>query len=52
MNERMHTVVKGGFMFLTGLMVGAGAGFLLAPESGVRTRRRLSAMAEDRKSVV
>ncbi len=47
MNERMHTVVKGGFMFLTGLMVGAGTGFLLAPESGARTRRRLRAMAED-----
>jgi len=47
MNERMHTAVKGGVMFLTGLMIGAGTGFLLAPESGARTRRRLSAMAED-----
>lgn len=47
MNERMHTVVKGGLMFLTGLMVGAGTGLLLAPESGARTRRRLINMAED-----
>ncbi len=47
MNERMHIVVKGGFMFLTGLMVGAGTGFLLAPESGARTRRRLRAFAGD-----
>lgn len=47
MNERMHNAVKGGVMFLTGLMIGAGTGFLLAPESGARTRRRLSAMAED-----
>jgi gas vesicle protein len=47
MNEKMHTAVKGGVMFLTGLMIGAGTGFLLAPESGARTRRRLSAMAED-----
>ena len=47
MNERMHTAVKGGVMLLTGLMIGAGTGFLLAPESGARTRRRLSAMAED-----
>lgn len=47
MNERMHIVVKGGFMFLTGLMVGAGTGFLLAPESGARMRRRLRALAGD-----
>lgn len=47
MNERMSAVVKGGFLFLSGMVVGAGTGFLLAPESGVRTRRRLRTMAED-----
>jgi gas vesicle protein len=47
MNERMYGVVKGGFVFLAGLMVGAGTGFVLAPESGARTRRRLRTMVED-----
>lgn len=47
MKERMHRVVTGGFVFLTGVMVGAGTGLLLAPESGARVRRRLRAMAED-----
>lgn len=47
MNTRMSAVVKGGFLFLTGMAVGAGTGFLFAPASGTRTRRRLMTMAED-----
>jgi gas vesicle protein len=47
MNDRMHGAVTGGLMFLTGMIVGTGVGVLFAPASGVRTRRRLRAMAED-----
>lgn len=47
MNERMSAVVKGGLLFLTGMAVGAGTGFLFAPASGAKTRRRLMTMAED-----
>lgn len=33
--------------FIVGLVAGIGAGLLLAPQSGVRTRRHLHTLAED-----
>ena len=47
MNDRMQDIVTGGITFLAGLLVGAGTGLLYAPQSGVRTRRRLKEFAED-----
>ncbi|WP_455243943.1 YtxH domain-containing protein [Petrachloros mirabilis] len=47
MSERTDGVLMGGFMFLAGLAVGVGAGLLIAPESGARTRKRLRNYAED-----
>ena len=47
MSERMDGVLMGGFMFLAGMAVGVGTGLLVAPESGVRARRRLREYAED-----
>ncbi|TKS59512.1 MAG: hypothetical protein EWM72_02080 [Nitrospira sp.] len=47
MNDKMYGAVTGGLVFLFGMIVGAGAGLLLAPASGAGTRRRLRAMAED-----
>lgn len=43
-NNRVWAV---GLSFLTGLVVGGAAGVLYAPQSGARTRRRLSTMADD-----
>lgn len=37
----------GFFTFLAGFVLGAGAGLLLAPQSGVRTRRLLQHLAHD-----
>lgn len=35
------------FSFMTGFMLGAGTGLLLAPQSGARTRRHLQHLAHD-----
>lgn len=35
------------FTFVTGFMLGASAGLLLAPQSGARTRRHLQHLAHD-----
>lgn len=45
--DRIDGVLMGGLMFLAGMAVGVGTGLLIAPESGVRTRRRLRNYAED-----
>jgi len=47
MNNRMHTVMTRGIIFLAGVLAGAGTGLLYAPQSGVRTRRRLKELAGD-----
>lgn len=36
-----------GTMFLVGFVAGVGAGLLLAPQSGARTRRHLHDLAKD-----
>lgn len=43
------SLLYGGTGFLVGLVVGAGVGWATAPHSGARTRRRLTAVAEDVK---
>lgn len=52
MNDRMRGPVMGGLLFVAGMIVGGGAGLLLAPASGARTRRRLRAAAEDWKEEI
>lgn len=47
MDEEARFLVIGGLAFATGLLVGVGTGLLLAPQSGARTRRQLSNLAED-----
>ncbi|HXV67606.1 MAG TPA: YtxH domain-containing protein [Nitrospira sp.] len=47
MNNRMSGSVRGGLLFVAGVIVGGGAGLLLAPASGARIRRRLTAVAQD-----
>jgi gas vesicle protein len=47
MNFGTRWVMTNGVIFLTGLVVGVGTGFLLAPQSGARTRRQLRGLAED-----
>ncbi|HMS83294.1 MAG TPA: YtxH domain-containing protein [Nitrospira sp.] len=47
-NERDETLAKM-IMFFAGCMIGGIAGLLYAPQSGVRTRRRLTDFAEDVK---
>lgn len=44
---RIGYVAASGVAFVTGLLVGVGAGLLLAPQSGVRTRRQLRSLVED-----
>ncbi|WP_053381347.1 YtxH domain-containing protein [Nitrospira moscoviensis] len=46
MNHNAQTAMLSGTALMTGLLVGIGAGLLLAPESGARTRRRLHRLAE------
>lgn len=47
MDDEARFLVIGGLAFATGLLVGVGTGLLLAPQSGARTRRQLSNLAED-----
>lgn len=47
MIDRVLGTVDRRLLLLTGIVVGAGAGVLLAPASGARTRRRLGVMVED-----
>jgi gas vesicle protein len=42
----------GGLLFMAGMIVGGGAGLLLAPASGANTRRRLRAAADDWKEEI
>lgn len=43
----MNKVTLGSVAFLTGVLAGAGAGLLTAPQAGARTRRQLRHLAED-----
>lgn len=43
----MNNRINKGLMFLSGMIIGGGAGLLLAPTSGARTRRHLTAVAND-----
>lgn len=45
--EGVRSVLFGTVTFLAGLAIGFGAGLLLAPQSGERTRRQLHDLAED-----
>ncbi len=47
MDNDTRYVLFGGLALITGLVLGTGLGFLLAPQSGSRTRRKLRHMAED-----
>jgi gas vesicle protein len=47
MNNRAKYVAASGVTFVTGLLVGVGAGLLMAPQSGARTRRQLRSLVED-----
>lgn len=47
MSHRMHGGITGGSAFVTGILVGAGAGLLLAPASGLRARHRIKVLVED-----
>ena len=53
MNNNMDTGIKvlafGGLGFMVGVVVGAMAGVLLAPQSGEETRRQLKDLAGDAK---
>lgn len=39
----------GALAFATGLLVGVGAGLLMAPQSGARTRRHISGLVDELK---
>lgn len=43
----MKKFTLGSVAFLTGVLAGAGTGLLTAPQTGVRTRRRLRRVADD-----
>ncbi|MFO0698332.1 MAG: YtxH domain-containing protein [Nitrospira sp.] len=47
MNSRTSSLSISMFTFMTGFALGAGAGLLLAPQSGARTRRHLQHLAHD-----
>ncbi len=47
MTEGTRCTSIGTTAFFTGLIVGVGAGLLLAPQSGARTRRQLESLAKD-----
>ncbi|MCG3113206.1 MAG: YtxH domain-containing protein [Candidatus Manganitrophus sp. SB1] len=46
MSEERHYFF-GGMMFMLGLTIGIGAGFLLAPRSGRDTRRQIKGLADE-----
>jgi len=47
MDDEMRCFMVAGIAFFSGLVVGLGAGLLLAPQSRSRTRRHLRTMMED-----
>lgn len=47
MTEGTRSTGMGTTAFFAGLVAGIGAGLLLAPQSGARTRRRLENVAKD-----
>jgi len=47
MNEGARCTGIGTTAFFAGLVAGIGAGLLLAPQSGARTRRQLESLAKD-----
>ncbi len=47
MDNDAKLLIIGGLAFATGLIVGVGTGLLLAPQSGVRTRRQIGGMVDD-----
>ena len=47
MTEGSRYIGIGASTFFTGLVAGIGAGLLLAPQSGARTRRQLYGFAKD-----
>jgi len=47
MNEGTRCTGIGTTAFFAGLFAGIGAGLLLAPQSGARTRRQLESLAKD-----
>lgn len=49
MEEDAKLLIIGGLSFATGLLVGIGAGLLIAPQSGARTRRQITNLVEDLK---
>lgn len=49
MEDDAKFLIIGGIAFATGLLVGVGAGLLMAPQTGARTRRQLSNFVEDLK---
>lgn len=49
MEDDAKLLIIGGLAFATGLVVGVGAGLLIAPQSGARTRRQITNFVEDLK---
>ncbi len=49
MEDDAKLLIIGGLAFATGLLVGVGAGMLIAPQSGARTRRQITNFVEDLK---
>ncbi len=47
MDNEARFFIIGGLAFATGLLVGVGAGLLMAPQSGARTRRQIGNLVED-----
>lgn len=47
MEENSRTLIFGAIAFFSGLIVGLGAGILVAPQSGGRTRRQLQNIMSD-----
>ena len=47
MIDERNVLVPIGFSLLTGLLIGGTAGLLYAPQSGARTRRQISNLADD-----
>ena len=47
MDTDTRYIVFAGLALFTGIVLGTGLGFLLAPQSGTRTRRQLRNMVDD-----